>query len=182
MSGSVLKSALGVAVVAFIAAQALSDIATSKLGDKDRAPAPIDAAQPVRPALPAAASSAFAAEARIAADRLGQYSANVEIDGARLRMLVDTGASVVVLSYEDAAAAGLYPAPSDFKFPVQTANGVARMARVRLREVRLGNLALRDVDAYVGERGALSASLLGMSFLSRLSRIEAGAGTLVLRQ
>lgn len=97
-------------------------------------------------------------------------------------MLVDTGASSVALSYEDAAAIGFYPLASDFKYPVNTANGVGRVARVRLREVRLGPLVVHDVDAFVGERGALSSSLLGMTFLAKLSRIEAGSGVLVLKQ
>lgn len=182
MFGSVLKLAIGVAIAAVAAAQLLVRAAPHE----QRRPDIRTAAAVVspRPASPSASASRGAGrgEFAISADRLGQYAADVEIDGGRVRMLVDTGASSVALSYEDAAAVGFYPMPSDFKYPVNTANGVGRVARVRLREVRLGPLVVRDVDAVVGERGALTSSLLGMTFLAKLSRIEAGSGVLVLRQ
>lgn len=135
-------------------------------------------ATPMRAALPVRTD-----EIRISADRVGQYSADVEVNGARLpRMMVDTGATLVALSYEDAASAGLFPAPADYKYMVNTANGVAHVARVRLNDVRLGNIVVHDVDAVVGERGALSGSLLGMTFLSKLSKFSVESGTLVLKQ
>lgn len=122
-------------------------------------------------------------EHRIAADSMGQYSTDAEINGARIsNMLVDTGATMVALSYEDASAVGVFPAPADYKYTVSTANGVAHVARVKLHDVRIGSLVVHDVDALVGERGALGSSLLGMTFLSRLSRFEVASGALVLRQ
>jgi aspartyl protease family protein len=141
--------------------------------------APIQAtAAPIRAALPVRMD-----EIRITADRGGQFSTDVEVNGARLQnMLVDTGATLVALSYEDASAAGLFPAPADFKYQVNTANGVAHVARVKLLDVRIGNLVVHDVDAVVGERGALSGSLLGMTFLSKLSRFSVESGALLLRQ
>ncbi|MBU3886943.1 TIGR02281 family clan AA aspartic protease [Methylosinus sporium] len=184
MSSSILRTAIGGAFFTLVASQSLVHILTqvqaktAPYRPQAEYAAPMRAYAPVAPATPNAAIG----EAIIPADRLGQYSANVEIEGQRVRMLVDTGASTVVLSYEDAAAIGCLPAPADFKYPAQTANGVAHMAWVKLREARLGQVALRDVDAYVAERGALGASLLGMTFLSRLSHIEAGNGKLVLRQ
>ncbi|QGM98506.1 retropepsin-like aspartic protease family protein [Methylocystis parvus] len=135
-------------------------------------------AAPMRAVLPVRRD-----EVRIAADRVGQYSTDVEVNGARLyRMMVDTGATLVALSYEDAAAAGLYPAPADYKYQVNTANGVAHVARVRLNDVRIGNIVVHDVDAVVGERGALSGSLLGMTFLSKLQKFSIESGALVLQQ
>jgi len=184
MSSSILRTAIGGAFFTLVASQSLVHVLTqvqaktSPYRPRAEYAAPMRAYAPIAPAAP----SATLGEATVVADRLGQYSANVEIEGQRVRMLVDTGASTVVLSYEDAAAIGYLPTPADFKYPAQTANGVAHMARVKLREARLGQVALRDVDAYVAERGALGASLLGMTFLSRLSHIEAGAGRLVLRQ
>jgi aspartyl protease family protein len=121
-------------------------------------------------------------ELRIGADSQGQYFTNVEIGGSRFRMLVDTGATAVVLSYEDAIAAGVRLFPSDYKYAASTANGMARVARIKLRRVRAGSLVVDDVDAIVGERGALGSSLLGMTFLSKLSKIESSRGMLVLRQ
>jgi aspartyl protease family protein len=121
-------------------------------------------------------------EFRIAADAAGQYSAMTEINGAQVRMLVDTGASSVALSYEDAAALGLYPAPAEYTHSVSTANGVGRVAPVKLAQIRVGPVVAYNVDAFVGERGALSTSLLGMTFLSKLSKVEVASGALVLRQ
>lgn len=121
-------------------------------------------------------------EFRIAADAAGQYSAMTEINGSQVRMLVDTGASSVALSYEDAAALGIYPAPAEYTHSVTTANGVGRVAPVKLAQIRIGTVVAYNVDAFVGERGALSTSLLGMTFLSKLSKVEVASGALVLRQ
>lgn len=180
MLASVLKSAIGVVIAAFFISQACMHFISQTKRKGPEAPV---ATQPIRP--PSASYVApvgLRGEATLAADRLGQYAAEVEVDGARVHMLIDTGASSVVLSYDDAAAAGFFPGPSDFKFAAQTANGVSKMARVRLRQMRLGAISLRDVDAYVADRGALGASLLGMTFLSRLSHFEAASGRMILRQ
>lgn len=128
----------------------------------------------------AASTHSSYGEEHLSPDRNGQFSSNVEINGARVHMLVDTGASSVALSYEDAAAIGVLPAPSDYKYAVSTANGVGRVARVHLRQVRLGFLVVENVEALIGERGALQTSLLGMTFLSKL-HVEMGSGGLNLR-
>lgn len=122
-------------------------------------------------------------EVRIAANGGGQFLTDVEVNGARIRqMVVDTGATLVELSYEDAASAGFHPGPSDYKYQVMTANGAARVARVRLTRVRIGNVFAYDVDALVADRGALSGSLLGMSFLAKLRSFSVESGTLALRR
>ncbi|MBY6240544.1 TIGR02281 family clan AA aspartic protease [Methylosinus sp. Sm6] len=194
MLASVLKSAIGALAAAFVLAQ-LSMVYLSRVQHK-ASEAPV--AQPARQASASRASASQASasqasasyvapsplrsEATIAADRLGQFATEIEVNGARVHMLVDTGASSVVLSYDDASAAGFFPSPADFKYSAQTANGVSRMARVRLRQMRLGAIALDNVDAYVADRGALGASLLGMTFLSRLSHFEVASGRMILRQ
>ena len=104
----------------------------------------------------------------LAPDRFGQYHAEVEIDGKRLAMLVDTGASFVALTYADAAAVGIRPMPSDFNIRMATANGMASAAEVRLREVRLDTIDVGDVPAIVMPQGVAATSLLGMSFLKKL--------------
>jgi aspartyl protease family protein len=96
--------------------------------------------------------------------------------------MVDTGASMVALTYEDAERAGVRLKPSDFTQSVSTANGMARFALVRLDRVTIGNITVRDVKAGVAERGRLSITLLGMSFLSRLERVDMRSGTLVLTE
>lgn len=122
-------------------------------------------------------------EQQISVDPDGHYYADAEINGWQLKhMLIDTGATYVALSYDDAASLGVYPGPEDYKYESRTANGVAHVASVTLREVRLGDIVVDNVQAVVAERGALDVSLLGMSFLSRLSRVEATENALALRR
>jgi aspartyl protease family protein len=115
------------------------------------------------------------------ADRRGHFLAEASVDGRRLRMMVDTGASVVALSHEDAASAGFQVAPADFTVPVHTANGATRAAPIRIAEIRIGDIVVRDVPAVVARPGALNVSLLGMTFLKRLGGFEIAQGRLTLR-
>ena len=115
-------------------------------------------------------------------DAGGQYQAQVDIEGMRIAMLVDTGATLISLTSEDASRLGIRPAPSDYSVDIQTANGIAKAARVRLNEVRLETLSVRSVDAIVLPRDVRGKSLLGMSFLKKLGGFEIAQGTLVLRQ
>jgi aspartyl protease family protein len=117
----------------------------------------------------------------VAADAAGHFTVHPSVDGRRVRMLVDTGASVIALSHDDAAAIGVRPFPSDYKHRVHTANGVVMAAPVRLREVRVGEIVVRDVEALVLPAGRLGVSLLGMSFLRQLKGFEIGQGRLTLR-
>jgi clan AA aspartic protease (TIGR02281 family) len=110
----------------------------------------------------------------------GHFVVDAEVEGTPLTFLVDTGASDVVLSPDDARRLGLEPRTLDYSREYQTANGVVRAAPVTLRELRLGQLQLYDLDASVNER-PLPMSLLGMSFLDRLQSYEVTDGRLVLR-
>jgi aspartyl protease family protein len=121
-------------------------------------------------------------EASIVADSGGQYSTDVDIDGQSVRMMVDTGATMVVISAETASRLGLQLANSDYTGRVRTANGVAAVAPVTLREVTIGPIYLGEVKALVAERNAGAVNLLGMSFLKRLASVEQQSGRLVLRQ
>ena len=67
--------------------------------------------------------------------------------------MVDTGASIVALTYEDAERAGVYVRDSDFTQRVRTANGMARVAPVTLDRVSIGDITVRNVPAAVSERG-----------------------------
>jgi aspartyl protease family protein len=143
--------------------------------------APVKAASAVVPA-PRAAGGGGLGVVELPAGPGGHYFADVEIEGARLRMLVDTGATVIALSGDDADKLGLRPAPSDFNVPVSTANGVNNAARARLREVRIGSINVAGVEALIMPRAAGTQSLLGMSFLKRLSSFNVDSQRLVLRQ
>ena len=99
-------------------------------------------------------------------------------NGAAVHFLVDTGAGSVALTLADAAAAGVGRGSLDFSARISTANGIARAAPVRLREVRVGQLSVNDVSAFVAEN--LHVSLLGMSFLKRVEGFEIRDGVLTL--
>lgn len=102
----------------------------------------------------------------------GHFVARVSVDGANVSMLVDTGASTVVLRQSDARLLGVDLRRLRYTVPVQTANGLAYAAHARLREVVIGSITVHNVDALVAQPGALKESLLGMSFLSRLRSYE----------
>lgn len=105
----------------------------------------------------------------------------VTTDTARIpvRFLVDTGASDVVLSPADALRLGFDPETLDFTKVYQTANGTVYGAPVRLPGMVTGSIRLENVRASVN--GAdMERSLLGMSFLERLSRYEVTSGSLIL--
>jgi aspartyl protease family protein len=128
------------------------------------------------PAHPHSASGA--AQVLKAAD--GHYWAEAEIDGRAVRVLVDTGASVVALTRDDALRLGLHLTPDDFTRTVQTASGPARAAAIELKSVAIAGAEVQHVQALVVENG-LSQSLLGMSYLGRLSGFEATPAGLTLR-
>jgi aspartyl protease family protein len=111
----------------------------------------------------------------------GQFMAQVSTNGAKIEMVVDTGASTIVLNQSDAALAGIKIEGLHYSVPVQTANGTSFAARVRLKIVSIGPLTINNVEALIAKRGALRESLLGMSFLSRLRSYEFSGDFLTLR-
>jgi aspartyl protease family protein len=111
----------------------------------------------------------------------GHFHVEALVNGMRLRLLVDTGASQLMLSPSDARRLGFDITRLDFRHVFETANGPVSGAPVTLREVAVGGVRLADVAASVN--GAdMSESLLGMSFLSRLSGFEVSGDRLALRQ
>lgn len=117
---------------------------------------------------------------QVARSRDGHYWAEAMIDGRAVRLLVDTGASVVALTREDALRLGLDLAPDDFSSTVNTASGPGRAARITLKTVSIGGARVERVEAMVVEKG-LTQSLLGMSYLGRLSGFEATPHGLTLK-
>lgn len=111
----------------------------------------------------------------------GHFSVRTQVNGAAVTMLVDTGASTLVLRPADARLAGIDTDRLDYSVPVQTANGSAYAAAVRLREVSIGPIRLDRVDALVARPGVLGESLLGMNFLRRLRSYEFSGEFLTLR-
>ncbi|WP_417684433.1 TIGR02281 family clan AA aspartic protease [Roseibium sp.] len=107
-------------------------------------------------------------------DVSGHFALEARVNGANTRFMLDTGASTVVLTYEDALRAGFEAEDLSFSIPVQTANGRALVAPVRIDMLSINELRLSEVRAFVAREGALDTSLFGMSALDRLSswRIE----------
>lgn len=110
----------------------------------------------------------------------GHYYLTLDIAGTPLRFMVDTGATNVVLSRDDARTLGFDPATLMYLGEARTANGVVRTARVELQDVRLGPYADPRLRAYVND-GDMEGSLLGMDYLGRY-RIEIAGDRMVLRR
>ncbi|MEQ1867166.1 MAG: TIGR02281 family clan AA aspartic protease [Micropepsaceae bacterium] len=119
------------------------------------------------------------AEITLPRDANGHFYVDAEINGTRVQMLADTGASVIALGEDVADDVGLDPDSLEYTESVSTANGTAAAAYVELDEVRVGSIVRRDVKAIVtrGLRGAL----LGMSFFNTLSKVSIESDELVLK-
>lgn len=112
------------------------------------------------------------------ADRAGQFALEASVNGAPIRFLVDTGASLVTLNLADARTAGIDTGALVFRGVSLTANGRIRFAPVILREIHIGPVAIDNVPAAVIESPGVS--LLGMSFLRRLKGFEMQGGALTI--
>lgn len=118
---------------------------------------------------------------RVRKQAAGQFVARASVNGETVSMIVDTGASSIVLTQADARRAGVDMESLSYTVPVLTANGTAQAARVRLGRVSVGTVGLDNVEALIAEQDALHKSLLGMSFLSRLRSYEFSGDFLTLR-
>jgi aspartyl protease family protein len=111
----------------------------------------------------------------------GHYLADMMVDGSPVTMMVDTGATTVALSYEDAERAGLNPQNLNFTSIVMTANGPARSAYVTVPQISIGGIERTNIRVGVAERGKLDRSLLGMNFLGTLTSVSFSGDELRLR-
>ena len=117
----------------------------------------------------------------VARSGAGDFAIAAQINGARVHMVLDTGASSVVLTQDDAKAAGLPIDLLDYTVSIDTANGRTRAAPVTLDRLAVGELEERSVEALVVQPGQLHTSLLGMSFLNRLQSWQVIGDRLVLK-
>jgi aspartyl protease family protein len=111
----------------------------------------------------------------------GEFSLAAHINGVKIPMVVDTGASSVVLTQNAAKAAGLPTEMLNYTVNVETANGRTRAAPVTLDRLTVGALTERSVPALVAQKGQLKSNLLGMSFLNRLESWEVRGDRLRMR-
>ena len=111
----------------------------------------------------------------------GSFAVATQVNGARVAMVLDTGASAVVLTQEAAKAAGLPLEVLNYSVNVDTANGRTRAAPVTLDRVSIGAITERAVPALIAQPGQLRTNLLGMSFLNRLESWEVRGDKLLMR-
>ena len=121
-----------------------------------------------------------AGDVTIRRGRNGHFNLTAEVDGSSIRFLVDTGATLVALSPRDARAIGFDLDHLTYGVRTQTANGTAFVAPVSLGTITAGPITARNVEATVSRDG-LGQSLLGLSFLNRLSGYEVRGDTMILK-
>src|SRR6201986_1247018 len=117
----------------------------------------------------------------IARGQGGEFALRAQINGVNAPMVIDTGATSVVLTYETAKAAGLPLELLDYDVDVETAGGHTRAARLTLDRLAIGKMVEASGPALGGPRGQMKTNLLGMSFLHRLESWEVRADRLMLR-
>ncbi len=137
-------------------------------------------AQAAVPVVAPVRHAAVGVPAQVARARDGHYWAEARIDGRAVRVMIDTGATVVALTRDDAVRLGLHLNRGDFTRTVMTASGPVAAAAVELGAVAVAGARVEKVDALVVQDG-LEHSLLGMSYLGRLSAFEATPTGLTLK-
>lgn len=111
----------------------------------------------------------------------GHFRARARIGDAEIGLMLDTGASIVLLRHDDARRIGLDMDGLIFSTPVTTANGRAMVAPVTLKTIRIGDVQVENVRAAVAQQGNLHTSLLGMSFLGELEEVSIRRDRMTLR-
>jgi aspartyl protease family protein len=118
---------------------------------------------------------------RIRKRRDGHFAATATVNGTAMTLMLDTGASTVVLKPADAIKAGIDVTSLSYSMAVRTANGTTYAAPVRIDTISIGPIALKDIEALVAKPGNLNESLLGMSFLRRLRSFDFSGEYVTLR-
>jgi aspartyl protease family protein len=135
-----------------------------------------------REAAPASSASGAGRSVVVGADSHGHFVLNGLINGAAsVRFLVDTGASLVSISADDARRAGINYLAGQ-RGLTQTASGIATVYRVKLDTIKIGDITLYNVDAAVHTSGKLPIALLGMSFLNRMEMRRDGVALTLTRR
>lgn len=125
-------------------------------------------------------TSGFERSVTLKASSNGHFFARAYINGRPIAVMVDTGATKIALTYEDAERLGIRPHGSDFSLTTRTANGTARAAPVTLDDVRIGDVEVSNLRGSIAEPGKLHVTLLGMEFIRKLARFELRGKELIL--
>lgn len=110
----------------------------------------------------------------------GHFDVNGRVNGARVHFLVDTGASSVVLSKEDAERAGIDTSSLAYNVPISTANGRATAASITIASLQIGDIERHNIRAMVTQEGLMTGSLLGMNFLQTLGGFSVRGDQLIM--
>ena len=117
----------------------------------------------------------------LARGHTGEFPVNTTVNGARIAMILDTGASAVMLTQDAARAAGLPIEVLKYTVNVETANGRTRAAPVTIDRLAIGSIVERSVPALIVPGGQLKTNLLGMTFLNRLESWQVKGDRLQMR-
>ncbi len=129
---------------------------------------------------PARQKASYDRRVSVRADAKGHFHIDANINGRHVAVMFDTGASAIALTDMDGRRLGLNLRENDYTVPISTANGRTAAAPVHLDEVRIGDIRVHDVPAFVMKPGLLDKSLLGMTFLKRIDSFEVAGDRLIL--
>ena len=170
----IVRSLIAIAFIVLL----LGDKAMSEMGDQTEL-AGLTGSVPWWNTAPAQSAGTLA-EHTLRAGPDGHFRTDVRVEGATVTMLVDTGATITALRYEDAQRLGLIRDGLEFDLPLSTANGDAHGALIRLASLGIGGIERQRIEAVITMPGTLRHSLLGMNFLNSLTRFEIRAGEMAM--
>ncbi|MEM6535708.1 MAG: TIGR02281 family clan AA aspartic protease [Pseudomonadota bacterium] len=173
------------AIIALAIAGAIAAAVKYFVSPETSASAPSVSTAVTEPAVPDSANQQpdpFRRSAVLTRKNDGHYWARSVVNKkTSVEFMVDTGASVVALTYKDAQRMGLRPDTLDYRWTINTAGGQTKGASVLIESMKVGQVHIRDVEAMV-LRSDLEHSLLGMSFLSKLYSYEFRGDRMLIRQ
>jgi aspartyl protease family protein len=148
-------------------------------------PQPLTAEPPatmrsVTPASVNLQASGTQGKVTIAADAGGQFASTFRLNGRTVSGMIDTGATYVAINETTARKVGISGSQLNYTYDVNTANGTIKAAHVMLDRVEIGSLRVQDVEAFVLKDKALNGTLIGMSFLKKLTSFSVKDGSLSL--
>ena len=183
LTGVVAGIAVSIPILYQANPQAFDALLRPDLAGRDAVLAPATSAAPPRLATARVEQPALLGrKVRLIADARGHFAADFRLNGHDVPALIDTGATVVAINASTARRIGIVLTPSDFTHSVVTANGATKAAAAMIDTVRIGRIYIDKVPAVVLEDSALAGTLVGMSFLKRLSKYEVENGAMILQQ
>lgn len=180
------RYAIGLAVSGIISAQflngALPGLSPEENGDRGNSNISVEEVSAATQENASSNSAYDGRKFRIRMDNRGHFVTDARMNGRRVEVLVDTGATSVAINKSTARRIGINLRPADFKYTVNTANGKTKAASATIERIEIGRVVVRNVRAAVLDDRALSSTLLGMTFLKELRGFQVSNGELILTQ